>query len=389
MVAAPAAPAWAQRQPHGGSPGSGARATPHAMFDGPPPARTLRDIPALAAAGLVAPQDAAPLAVVADRYAVAVTPAVAALINPADPADPIAAQYVPHVGELVTLPDEAADPTGDEAHSPVRGIVHRYPDRALLLPTLACAVYCRFCFRRDRVGPDGGTLTEAELDAALAYIAATPAIREVILTGGDPLILSARRLAHILRRLAAMPQVETVRVHSRVPVADPARITDELVAALAEGPPLWLLLHVNHARELSAPALATLDRLRRRGIPILAQTVLLRGVNDTPEALEALFRALIRARVKPHYLHVLDPAPGTARFRVPLDRARALHAGLRGRLPGHAIPTLVLDIPGGFGKVEANAPRLLPGPAGGFVAIDPQGAPHALPPGVAAAAESG
>lgn len=359
------------------------------MFDGPPPSRTLRDIPALAAAGLVAPQDAAPLAAVADRYAVAVTPAVAALIDPADPADPIAAQYLPHVAELVTLPDEAADPTGDGPHSPVRGVVHRYPDRALLLPTLACAVYCRFCFRRDRVGPDGGTLSEAELDAALAYIAATPAIREVILTGGDPLILSARRLAHILRRLAAMPQVETVRVHSRVPVADPARITDEVVAALAEGPPLWLLVHVNHARELSASALAAFDRLRARGIPLLAQTVLLRSVNDSTEALEALFRTLIRARVKPHYLHLLDPAPGTARFRVPLDRARALHAGLRGRLPGHAIPTLVLDIPGGAGKVEANAPRLLPAPDGGFVAIDPKGVPHALPPGVAAAAESG
>ncbi|WP_114377381.1 lysine-2,3-aminomutase-like protein [Elioraea thermophila] len=359
------------------------------MFDGPPPARTLRDIPALAAAGLVARQDAAALAAVADRYAVAVTPNVAALIDPTDAADPIAAQYVPHVEELVTLPDEAADPTGDGPHGPVRGVVHRYPDRALLLPTLACAVYCRFCFRRDRVGPDGGTLTEAELDAALAYIAATPAIREVILTGGDPLILSARRVAHILRRLAGMPHVETVRVHSRVPVADPARITDERVAALADGPPLWLLVHVNHARELSASALAALDRLRARGIPLLAQTVLLRGVNDSTEALEALFRALIRARVKPHYLHLLDPAPGTARFRVPLARARALHASLRGRLPGHAIPALVLDIPGGAGKVEANAPRLLPTPDGGFVAIDPSGAPHALPPGVAAAAESG
>ncbi|MDW8443060.1 MAG: hypothetical protein RML45_01150 [Acetobacteraceae bacterium] len=145
---------------------------------------------------------------------------------------------------------------------------------------------------------------------------------------------------------------------------------------------------MNHARELAPSALAALDRLRARGIPLLAQTVLLRGVNDTPEALEALFRALIRARVKPHYLHVLDPAPGTARFRVPLDRARALHAGLRGRLPGHAIPSLVLDIPGGFGKVEANAPRLMPSPGGGFVAIDPQGAPHALPLGVAAAPES-
>lgn len=360
------------------------------MVDGPPaPSRTLRDVSSLVAAGLIKPEDAPWLERVGGRYAIAVTPTVAALIDPSDLADPIAAQYLPHIQELVTRPDEAADPTGDDPHSPVRGVVHRYPDRALLLPTLACAVYCRFCFRRDRVGPEGGTLTEAEVDAAIAYIAATPTIREVILTGGDPLILSARRLANLLRRLAAIPHVETVRVHSRVPLADPARITDALTAALTAGPPLWLLLHVNHAREISAPALAALDRLRCRGIPLLAQTVLLAGVNDSPDALEALFRALIRARVKPHYLHLLDPAPGTARFRVPLARAQALHAGLRGRLPGHAIPTLVLDIPGGFGKVEAHAPRLFPSPDGGVVVVDPKGEAHILPSGVAAETESG
>ncbi len=360
------------------------------MLDGPPaPSRTLRDVSSLVAAGLITSEDAPSLARVGGRYAIAVTPTVAGLIDPSDPADPIAAQYLPHTEELVTRPDEAADPTGDGPHSPVRGVVHRYPDRALLMPTLACAVYCRFCFRRDRVGPEGGTLTEAELDAALSYISATPAIREVILTGGDPLILSVRRLASLLRRLAAIPHVETVRVHSRVPLVEPARVTDALALALTAGPPLWLLLHINHARELHSAALGALDRLRCRGIPLLAQTVLLAGVNDSPEALETLFRALIRARVKPHYLHLLDPAPGTARFRVPLARAQALHAGLRGRLPGHAIPTLVLDIPGGFGKVEANTPRLSPSPDGGFVVIDQNGKAHALPPSVAAATESG
>ena len=355
---------------------------------GPPP-RPLRDVRSLVAKGLVRAEDAPALERVVERYAVTLTPALARLIDHTNPDDPIAAQYLPHSDELVTFADEIADPTGDERHSPVRGVVHRYPDRALLLPTMACAVYCRFCFRRERVGPNGGTLSEAELDRALRYIADSSAIREVILTGGDPLILSPRRLGSVLAGLGAIPHVETVRIHSRVPVADPARVTDSLAAILASGPPLWLLVHVNHARELTQEAVEALDRLRRHGIPLLAQTVLLRGVNDSSDALETLFRALLRARVKPHYLHLLDPAPGTARFRVPLPFARALHASLRGRLPGHAIPTLMLDLAGGYGKVEATAPRLLSWPGGGVLAIDPEGRPHALPSAVAAAVESG
>lgn len=353
------------------------------------PRQTLRDAEALIAAGLARAEDRAPLDAVASRYAVAVTPAVAALIDRSDPADPIAAQYVPNPDELAVAADERPDPTADSAFSPVPGIVHRYPDRALLTPTLACAVYCRFCFRRDRVGPDGGVLSEAELEAATAYLAATPSIREVILTGGDPLILSPRRLRALLERLGAIAHVETVRVHSRLPVADPERVTDALAAALGAGPPLWLVSHVNHAREVSPLARAAFDRLRARGVPLLAQTVLLAGVNDSDRALEALFRALLAARVKPHYLHVLDPAPGTRRFRVPLWRARALHAALRGRLPGHAIPTLMLDIPGGHGKVEAGESRVAPFPSGGWTAIDPRGRLHRLGPAVAGPRESG
>jgi lysine 2,3-aminomutase len=340
------------------------------------PARTLRDIPGLIAAGLARAEDRAALETVAARYAVALTPAVTALIDPADPSDPIAAQYVPHPDERVTAPDEHPDPIADEALSPVKGIVHRYPDRALLKPLLACPVYCRFCFRREQVGPAGGVLTEAELDAAFAYIAARPAIREVILTGGDPLMLSPRRLRALLAALEAIPHVESLRIHTRVPVAEPSLVTEALAGALGTDKALWIAVHVNHARELSPAARAALTRLVARGIPLLSQSVLLAGVNDGEAALEALCRALIAARVKPHSLHMLDLAPGTARFRVPVERARALHRALRGCLPGHAIPTLILDIPGGHGKVPAGESHLVRVGAG-WIATDPWGAPHA------------
>jgi lysine 2,3-aminomutase len=345
------------------------------MPDGAPPAKTIRDIPGLIAAGLARAEDRAALETVAARYAVALPPAVTSLIDPADPADPIAAQYVPHPDERVTAPDEHPDPIADEALSPVKGIVHRYPDRALLKPLLACPVYCRFCFRREQVGPDGGVLTEGELEAALGYIAARPAIREVILTGGDPLMLSPRRLRALLAALEAIPHVESLRIHTRVPVAEPSLVTEALVGALGTDKALWVLVHVNHARELSPAARAALTRLVARGIPLLSQSVLLAGVNDSEAALEALCRALIAARVKPHSLHMLDLAPGTARFRVPVERARALHRALRGRLSGHAIPTLILDIPGGHGKVPAGESHLDRAGAD-WIATDPWGAPH-------------
>jgi lysine 2,3-aminomutase len=310
---------------------------------------SLRTTSELIAAGL-APESARPaLDAVTQRYAVAVTPSVASLIE--QPDDPIGRQFIPHPLELVTAPHESADPIADEALSPVKGIVHRYPDRALLKPTLTCPVYCRFCFRREQVGPDGGLLTTAELEAAYAWIAAHPQIREIILTGGDPLILSPRRLTAILTALAAIPHIETIRIHSRVPVADPARITTALADALDIATPLFLVLHANHAREFSEPALAALRRLQRRGIPILGQSVLLAGVNDSEIALAALFRMMIKARVKPYYLHQLDPAPGTACFHVPIARGRALIGALRGRISGIALPTYIFDRPGGAGKV--------------------------------------
>ena len=312
--------------------------------------RTLRSPQDLARAGLVAVDAVPALEAVAARYATAITPAMSALINPNDPADPIGLQYIPHVAELITAPHELEDPTADAPFTPVKGVVHRYPDRALLKPLLACPVYCRFCFRREKVGPDGGLLTEAELQEALAWFEGNAAIREVILTGGDPLMLSARRLGKILGRLASVAHIETLRIHTRVPVADPARVTALLVAAMRQAKPVFIAVHANHAREFTPDAAAALARLAEAGVPLLGQSVLLRGVNDDAPAMEALLRAMIRNRIKPYYLHSLDPAPGTARFQVPEVDGLALMVALRGRLPGHALPVFIEETPMGGGK---------------------------------------
>ena len=312
--------------------------------------RTLRSPQDLVRAGLVAKADVPVLEAVAARYATAITPAMAALIKPGDSADPIALQYIPDATELITAPHELEDPTADAPFTPVKGVVHRYPDRALLKPLLACPVYCRFCFRREKVGPSGGVLTEAELQEALAWFEANNAIREVILTGGDPLMLSARRLGEILGRLAGMAHIESLRIHTRVPVADPARVTGALVGAMRQAKPVFIAVHANHAREFTPDAAAALARLAEAGVPLLGQTVLLRGVNDDAAAMEALLRAMIRNRIKPYYLHSLDPSPGTARFQVPEDDGLALMAALRGRLPGHALPLFIRETPMGGGK---------------------------------------
>ncbi len=309
----------------------------------------IRDAAGLVAAGLAAPGDLAALSQVGARYAVAIPDAMRALIERPD--DPIGRQFIPHPAELDLAPHERADPIGDDALSPLPGVVHRYPDRALLKPLLICPVYCRFCFRREHIGPSGGLLSDAELDAAYAWFRAHPAVREVILTGGDPLMLSPRRLGSILRTLADIPHIELLRIHSRVPVADPARVTKALAAAMDIEIPVWLVVHANHAREFTPAAIAALHRIQAVRVPLLGQSVLLRGVNDSPETLENLFRAMLRARVKPYYLHQLDPAPGTARFAVPIEEGQRILRALRGRVTGLAWPTYVLDIPGGHGKV--------------------------------------
>jgi lysine 2,3-aminomutase len=301
-----------------------------------------------------------PLAEVAARYAVAITPAMEALIDPTRADDPIAAQFRPDVRELEIAADELSDPIGDEAHTPVNGVVHRYADRCLLKLVHVCPVYCRFCFRRETVGPAGdGTLTGAELEAALAYIETNPRIWEVILTGGDPFLLSARRVREISERLAAIPHVRIIRWHTRVPAIDPLRITPDLVDALrVEGATTYVVLHTNHPRELSKQARAAIARIVDAGVPMLAQTVLLRGVNDDVITLEALMRGLVEARVKPYYLHHLDKAPGTSHFRCSIAEGQKLVQALHQRASGLAQPTYVLDIPGGHGKAPLASPAV-------------------------------
>ena len=231
----------------------------------------------------------------------------------------------------------------------MKGLTHRYPDRVILHVTKTCEVYCRFCFRREAVGEEG-SLPEPDLVAALDYIAVNPAIREVILTGGDPLVLSARRIKGLMDRLGAIPHVDVVRIHTRIPVVAPEKVTAELVEAL-RGPVVWVVVHTNHAQEIGAAAEAALGRLAGAGVPLLSQSVLLRGINDSVAALEELFRRLIRLRVKPYYLHHCDLAKGTGHFRTTIAEGQALMAGLRGRVSGTLLPRYVLDIPGGYGKV--------------------------------------
>jgi lysine 2,3-aminomutase len=339
--------------------------------------RALRTPADLAEAGLIAPSQATALQPVAERYAVAVTPAVAALIDTHDPQDPIARQFLPSEAELDTRPEELADPIGDEAHSPSEGIVHRYPDRVLLKLTHLCATYCRFCFRRETVGPGASQpLDGPALDAAFAYIESRPEIWEVILTGGDPLVLSPRRLREAMARLAAIDHVKVVRLHTRLPVVDPAAVSSELVEALTcTGKAVYVAIHANHPRELTPEARAASAQLADAGIPLVSQTVLLRGVNDDVETLGALMRAFVETRIKPYYLHHPDLAPGTAHLRVTIEEGQALMRALRGRWSGLCQPAYVLDIPGGHGKVPVGPVYLHEGEV-----EDPNGGRHRYPP---------
>jgi lysine 2,3-aminomutase len=339
--------------------------------------KTLRTLDDLADAGLIAPERLPALAAVAARYAVAVTAGMADLIDATDATDPIAAQFLPREEELTLDPLERADPIGDEAHSPVHGVVHRYPDRVLLKLTHTCAVYCRFCFRREMVGPEGhGNMTSAQLDEAMAYIAQRPDIWEVIVTGGDPLVLSPRRLRETMDRLTAIPHVKVVRFHTRIPVVDPAAVTDDLVEALkAPGKTTWIALHANHPREMTPAARAACARLVDGGIAMVSQTVLLKGVNDDPETLGALMRAFVETRIKPYYLHHTDLAPGTGHLRTTIAEGQAVMRALRGAFSGLCQPTYILDIPDGHGKVPIG-----PGYLGEGVVEDPAGRRRAYPP---------
>jgi lysine 2,3-aminomutase len=332
-------------------------------------------------AGLTEPGRLREIRRVAGQFAVALTADMTELIDPADPADPIAAQFVPTAAELTQAPEERADPIGDERWSPVPGIVHRYPDRVLLKPTLLCPVYCRFCFRREVVGKKGAVLDQASMARAFDYIRQRPQIWEVIVTGGDPFLLTPRRIADIVRILDQISHLGVLRFHTRVPVVDPRRVSRALVEALAAEKAVYVVIHANHPRELTTEMREAVLKLNRAGIPLLSQTVLLRGVNDDAAVLEALFRRLVAMRVKPYYLHQADLARGTAHFRTGIASGQRLVRSLRGRVSGLCQPTYVLDIPGGYGKVPIGpcAARRMGSP-GDWIIEDGAGVRHSYPP---------
>lgn len=315
---------------------------------------TLKSVDALLARGLIETSQADALADIGKRYAIAIPPHVQRHLSAAsDPNHALARQFVPDPREWQAQPFEIADPIGDQPHSPVKGIVHRYPNRVLFKPVRVCPVYCRFCFRRETIGPNSdGILSATEIDTALAYIASHPEIEEVIFTGGDPLIMAPRRIAELTSRVSNIVHVRRLRWHTRVPVVAPERVTAGLVTALKESAcPVRIAIHANHASEFNPAARRACDVLREAGFTLLSQSVLLAGINDTPNALADLFAVFKTAGLEPYYLHQLDKAPGTHHFRVSLSQGIALMRTARVRLANEPIPRFMLDLPGGYGKV--------------------------------------
>lgn len=283
---------------------------------------------------------------------ISITPYYLSLCDPADPDCPIRRQCVPRAEEGVAVRGDLRDPLGEESHEVAPHLIQRYPDRVLLVATDRCAVYCRFCTRSRLVGHGGGARSEAALEPAFAWIEAHPQVRDVIISGGDPCVMSTERLSRLLRRLHRIDHVDYVRLATRAPVTLPQRITEELCEAIRQSHDrTWVMTHFNHPKELTAEAKTACARLADCGLPVMNQTVLLRGINDEPGILEALFRGLVRSRVRPYYLLQMDPVGGTGHLRTPLRRGVELMAALQGKLSGIALPKLVVDTPGGFGKV--------------------------------------
>jgi len=316
---------------------------------------TITSLAGLAAAGFVGTDEAERLEAVAERFAIGVTAEMAGLIEQG--LTGIARQFLPDARELAIHPSERTDPIGDDAHSPVAGVVHRHPDRVLLKLLKVCPVYCRFCFRREMIGPgEEAVLSPGAVAGALGYIGAHPGIWEVILTGGDPLMLSPRRIGQVVAQLAAIPHVKVLRWHTRVPSVAPGRVTSEMVEALTgTTQAVYLALHANHPDELSEDCRAACRRLSAAGVRLVSQSVLLKGVNDDLGVLADLMRRFVEFGITPYYLHHGDLAPGTSHFRVPISRGLELAHGLRRSLSGLCQPTYVLDLPGGYAKVPLTS----------------------------------
>ncbi len=300
------------------------------------------------------------------KYACRITDTVKNAVTGNVHNDPVARQYVPQLQELKILPEENTDPIGDDAHTPVKGIVHRYPDRVLFKPANVCAVYCRYCFRREHVGPGSNILNDEERGAAIDYIRNHPEIWEVILTGGDPLVLSPRQLKEIIQELNMIEHVQVIRIHTRVPIADPARMSEKLMNALKSEKAVYMALHINHAQEITNDVRTCLKQLHNAGMNLLSQSVLLKGVNNNGKTLADMYRALVALNVKPYYLHHPDLAPGTSHFRLSIQEGQNIVKELRGHLSGLCQPTYMLDIPGGHGKVPLTPCALEPLKNGGY-----------------------
>ncbi len=292
-------------------------------------------------------------------FRVDVTPYFASLIRPEDPNDPVRRQVVPTAAELAPFTSMMEDSLAEDRHSPVPGLVHRYPDRVLMLVTTQCATYCRYCTRSRIVGDPSATFSRKDFDAQIDYLQKTPQVRDVLLSGGDPLVLAPKLLEEIISRLRAIPHIEIIRIGSRVPVFLPMRVDQGLCDMLSKYHPIWMNIHVNHPNEISAELAAACDRLTRAGVPLGNQAVLLAGVNDCPHIQRRLVQDLVRIRVRPYYLYQCDLVEGAGHFRTPVAKGIEIMEALRGHTSGYAIHTYVVDAPGGGGKIPIMPNYLL------------------------------
>ena len=287
-------------------------------------------------------------------FRVDITPYFASLIDPDDPSCPVRKQIIPTAREMVSFESMMEDSLSEDKHSPVPGLVHRYPDRVLMLVTTQCASYCRYCTRSRIVGDPTQTFSRTDFDAQIAYIEQTPQIRDVLLSGGDPMVLAPKLLDMILSRLRAIPHVEIIRLGSRVPVFLPMRITEEFCDIVSKYHPLWINIHVNHPKEITPELAAAADRLTRAGVPLGNQSVLLAGVNDSVRIQRKLVHDLVKIRVRPYYLYQCDLVEGSGHFRTSISKGIEIMEGLRGHTSGYAVPTYVVDAPGGGGKIPVQ-----------------------------------
>ncbi|HPH94667.1 MAG TPA: lysine 2,3-aminomutase [Anaerolineaceae bacterium] len=284
-------------------------------------------------------------------FRVDVTPYFVSLIDPDDPNDPIRKQVIPTADEIVPFTGMMEDSLAEDRHSPVPGLVHRYPDRVLMLTTTQCATYCRYCTRSRIVGDPSATFSRSDFEAQIDYLRKNTQVRDVLLSGGDPLTLSPKVLEELLSRLREIPHIEIIRIGSRVPVFMPMRVTDELTDMLQKYHPLWMNIHVNHPNEISAELAEACDKLSRAGIPLGNQSVLMAGVNDCPHIMRKLVQDLVRIRVRPYYIYQCDLVEGAGHFRTPVSKGIEIIEALRGHTSGFAVPTFVVDAPGGGGKI--------------------------------------